>query len=298
MNTKSFTLIEIMIVVLTISILSSIIYVASGGIRERGEFAKVLMFSEKISSSLAENAVGDWSLDEATGSNVYDSSGNENNGTLSGTYSWETEKGTCVSGNCLTFNLGRVYINNLTSLSDSMTFSGWFKKTTSTWASIAFLGKRNSTTGWMLYRNSGDTTGYFRWYSHYVTTLDAVSAYHAWPGIYNLSVGKWYHILVTRNETGSTKIYLDSKLISNYDPPADFSHWSTNNYGVSIGSERAGSTSWSSTEAQMDEMRIYDRFLSNAQIKEQYYTDINRLLVNGSVQEKDYINRVKLVKNE
>ncbi len=298
MNTKSFTLIEILIVVLTISVLSSIIYVASNGARERADFAKILMFSEKIDSSLAENVIGNWSLDEATGSNAYDSSGSGNNGTLSGIYSWETEKGNCISGSCLTFSLGRVYVNNLTNLSESMTFSGWFKKTTSTWASIAFLGKRSSTTGWMLYRNSGDSVGYFRWYSHYVTTSEVVSTYYAWPGISNLSVGKWYHILITRTGTGTTKIYLDSKLLSSYDPPADFSRWSTNNYGVSIGSERAGSTSWSSTEAQMDEVRIYDQFLSSAQVEEKYYADVNRLLVGNSVQKDEYVNRINLAKNE
>jgi len=122
----------------------------------------------------------------------------------------------------------------------------------------------------MLYRNSGDSAGYLRWYSHYVTTTGSISSYYAWPGISGLEVGKWYHIVISRTGNGALKIYLNGKEISSYGPPANFDYWSTNSNGVSIGSERAGSSWWNNSGFQIDDVRIYGQALSQAQIQKLY----------------------------
>jgi Tfp pilus assembly major pilin PilA len=198
MNTKSFTLIEIMIVVLTISILSSIVYVASGGVRERGEFAKVLMFSEKLSSSLAENAVGEWDLDEGTGSSVYDSSLNTNTGTITGA-TWQTKEN-CISGSCLGFNGVDNYVNidkDLTGGLSAVTLSVWAKGEQS-----ANLFKSNGNAiilhfrgaGFYLVGGDGTTSGYLGWGS-------------------TLPFNQWIHIIATWSNLivgdGKMKLYIN-----------------------------------------------------------------------------------------
>jgi len=283
-----------MVVVAVVGILSGIIYGSMTSINERAVFAKAQLFSQKLNSSLAENIVGQWDLN----GDAKDLSGNGNDGAIAGTVTWDTNQINCVSGGCATFAVGRIQIPNLTSIPGDMTFSGWFKKTTSTWAAIAFLGKRSSSTGWMLYRNSGDTTGYFRWYSHYVNTSDVVSTYYTWPGIYGLEVGKWYHFSVSRTAEGATTIYVNGKITSSYAPPADFKRWSVNTYGVSIGSERSGSSSWSCTEAQIDEVTVYDAALLTAQIQENYYFGLNNLFINNQIGESEYLSRMKTALNE
>ncbi len=170
-------------------------------------------------------------------------------------------------GGAMEFSGNRIH-TGITSTPDNMTFSVWFKKTTSSWDSIAILGKRNSTTGWMLYRNANDSNGYFRWYMHYRRTNDSITAYNAWPGISGLQVGEWYNIVVTRDEDGYSRIYVNGNLASNSSPPADFKDWVYNTNGISIGSEREGSSSWSSSGAKMDDVRIYNRILSLEEIKQ------------------------------
>lgn len=262
-KTKSFTLIEFLVVIAMIGLLSSIVLVSTRGSKIKAQIAKGLQFSQSLHNSLGAYAVGVWGLD----GNVLDSSGFKMDGTISGNISWADDG---IVNQAAQFNGGRIYVNELTSIPEDMSFSGWFRKNTDSWDSIAFLGKRSSTTGWMLYRNSGDPVGYFRWYSHYVTTAGAISTYYAWPGISGLRVGEWYHIVITRTSTGATTLYLNSNVVGTYNPPINFREWSTNTYGVSIGSERAGSTSWSCIGAQIDEVRIYSQAFSQSQIQQQY----------------------------
>jgi len=102
---------------------------------------KPSFFTQKLNNSLAENIVGQWDLNGDT----KDLSGNGNDGAIAGTVTWDTDKINCVSGGCATFSVGRIQIPGLTSLPGNMTFSGWFKKTTSNWVlSIAFLGKNET----------------------------------------------------------------------------------------------------------------------------------------------------------
>ena len=282
---KAFTLIELLVVIAIIGLLASIVLVNLTGQRQKARIARGLQFSQSLHHSLGAYAVGVWNLDE----NTLDTSGHKNHGIISGNVSWINEG---INNQAAEFSGGRIYIYDLTNIPGDMSFSGWFKKTTDSWGSIAFLGKRYSTTGWMLYRNSGDTVGYFRWYSHYVTTADTISAYYAWPGFSGLQVGQWYHIAITRTSNGATGLYLNGNTVREYDPPANFKEWSINTYGVSIGSERAGSTSWSCNGAQIDEVRIYERALKTSQIESLYYAGLDKLLEKGLIDQQEYQERL------
>jgi len=264
---KGFTLLELLIVIVIIGLLSSIILVGYKGQTEKARIAKTLSWAGSLHHLLGSQAVGVWTFDNISGTTVYDDSGNGRNGVLAGTYS--VVKGADGEG-ALQFSGGRVDITAVSSIPNEMTFSGWFKKTNPTWGSIAFLGKRAGSAGWMLYRNSGDTIGYFRWYSFYVNTSDVVVSYRAWPGISGLSVDKWYFIVVSRDAIGNLKIYLDGKMIYQGAPPADFKKWSDVSYGVAIGAERAGSAGWLCTGAVIDNVGIYQEVLSQAQIQQLY----------------------------
>ena len=81
MDKKSFTLIELMVVVIVVGIISAIIYGSVTTINERTTFAKAQLFSQKLNNSLAENIVGQWDLNGDT----KDLSGNGNDGAIAGT---------------------------------------------------------------------------------------------------------------------------------------------------------------------------------------------------------------------
>ena len=253
-------------VIAIIGILSSIILVSYNGYTDKARLARTLQWAGSINHSLGDQAAGAWTFDNINGATVYDDSGNNNNGAISGAYS--IVDGT--NGKAMQFNGGRVNITGIAQTPAAMTFSGWFKKTTTSWDSIAFLGKRDSLTGWMLYRNAGDTVGYFRWYSFYINNSGAVIAYRAWPGISGLAVNRWYFFVFSRDSLGGLKIYVDGKMTYQGVPPADFKSWSDNVYGVAIGAEKSGSSSWLCTGAAIDDVRIFSAALTQAQIQQHY----------------------------
>jgi Tfp pilus assembly major pilin PilA len=290
MNTKSFTLIEIMIVVLTISILSSIVYVASGGVRERGEFAKVLMFSEKLNSSLAENVVGQWDFNEGTGSSVYDSSLNANTGTITGA-TWETTKANCISGTCLSFRgagyTDRVNIANSTTFDVSrLTISAWAYSTNFSQNGFIFeKGPVNTQyslffeTSYITFRNDNSSD-----------VSDDLDVTLADAGIIN---SKWHNIVATYDGVNK-KIYIDG--IEKGTKPYNQT-LKTGQSGETIG-VYGGGTNGYPFNGKIDELRIYDAAISVSQIQKDYYVGINKLLINNQISKQEYSERIKLAENE
>ena len=263
---QGFTLLELLVVIAIIGLLASIVLVSYEGSTDKARLAKTLSWAGSVSHLLGDQAVGVWTFDNIEGTTVYDDSGLGNNGIFSGSYS--IVDGT--NGKAVQFNGGRVNLASITQTPPAMTFSGWFEKTTTSWDSIAFLGKRYGSSGWMLYRNSSDAAGYFRWYSFYVNTSDAVVSYRAWPSISGLSVDKWYFFTLSRDSLGGLKIYVDGKMTYQGAPPANFKSWSDNAYGIAIGAERAGSSSWLCIGAIMDDVRIFSEALPQARVQQLY----------------------------
>jgi hypothetical protein len=191
---------------------------------------------------------------------------NNYTGTASGTVTFPSGK---IAQSAF-FNTGRIDTNIPDSITGTMSISLWFKKTTDNWAmSIGVIGTRNGDRGWMLYRNSGDTAGFFRWYMHYNTTSATVSEYYPWPGISGLTHNRWYHFTIIRESNGASRLYLDGNIVANLVPPANFSSWRfSDSVNVGIAAERAGSLDWNGTTQEIDDVRMYDHALSEYEVKE------------------------------
>ncbi len=81
-NRKSFTLVELLVVIAVIGLLASLIIVNLTGTRSKANIARGLQFSQSVHHALGSEAVGVWSFDEGSGATAYDASGYGNNGTL------------------------------------------------------------------------------------------------------------------------------------------------------------------------------------------------------------------------
>jgi len=85
-----FTLIELLVVIAILGLLLSIVLVATRETRTRGEMAVALQFAAQVHHALGADAIGIWDFDEGSGTTeVKDSSGYDNNGTLGGGVAWK-----------------------------------------------------------------------------------------------------------------------------------------------------------------------------------------------------------------
>jgi prepilin-type N-terminal cleavage/methylation domain-containing protein len=95
---KSFTLIEILVVIVVIGIISAFILVGMSSITNKANIAKGLAFANSMRNSLLMNLVSEWKLD----GNANDSWGAQN-GSLGGTPTLKAVTD-CVTGTCYSFS--------------------------------------------------------------------------------------------------------------------------------------------------------------------------------------------------
>jgi prepilin-type N-terminal cleavage/methylation domain-containing protein len=162
---KSFTLIEILVVIVVIGILSSFILVSMNSITTNADFTKRKAFSNSIRNALLINLVSEWKLNEGSGQIASDS-WKENHGTLGSTSgidvndpTWKTSE-ECVSYDCLSFDGSFDYVNfgnGEGSSPSSITVEAWFKSsgTLFDWATIINKGVQADNNHFWLHYMSG-----------------------------------------------------------------------------------------------------------------------------------------------
>lgn len=293
MKQKSFTLIEILVVIVVIGILSAFILVGMGSISESANIAKSKTFSDSIRNSLLTNLVSEWKLDETSGTTTYDSWGT-NNGTLVGSSHlpvWTTESN-CISKNCLEFDGAedRVSMGNQSSLNinGEVTLSGWvnfyrvgqeeglFGRGNHTGAVIDrgpyFLGIYNNQIWWVL----GDGT-----------TSSVLS-----PS-FTPKINKWYYIVATWNGTTSSsgqKLYIDGLLYSYMNSLVSSLQ---DRFDFLIGCKGSFSRFFN---GKIDEIMVYNKNLLINKIQQNYFLGLNNLYKNKGMTKNEYIERIAELK--
>ncbi len=275
---KSFTLIEILVVIVIVGILSAFIIVSMAGVSEKATIAKGQAFSSSLKNSLLTNLVSEWKFDElstaTTGATIGDSWG-QNNGTLSTGDALDKLKtgGECVSGKCLSFDGSNDYI----SFSDigipingPAAISGWFyfKDTAKTRANAMQL------YGTFLYQHAANDYIY----------IAGGSDYFSWAPALN----SWYYLVLTYSGDAYTaKFYING---------------TRKNVSIQSGSNVPAFSNRISQNTQafnglIDDVRIYNQAIPSSRIKEQYYAGLNNLLVRGGFDAVEYGQRLAELKS-
>jgi len=208
--------------------------------------------------------VGLWHLDEGTGTNASDSSGNNNGGTIYGA-TW-AGSGNGMFGDALSFDGTDDYVEVADSssldLTGSITVEGWINLTSfSQPATVAAKWKDTGGTNGRGYLLTVATDGTPRFY----ISTDGSNYPRATGSA--LSLNTWYHLAGTYDGT-SIKLYVNGTLVAT-TPQAGAMF--LNSEPLLIGANDGyGGTARKFTNGVIDEVRIWDRALTITEIADNY----------------------------
>jgi len=220
--------------------------------------------TEGISADgIASGTVGYWKLDESTGTTAYDFSGNGNNGSWNGSGNHFTGGQIGGAGQVASTTNDYVSVGNpsVLNISGSMTVSAWVNPT-ALFNEIGFVTKYGSGYEWALRTAGGSSRPRFTvdnpngtdWNVDSTSTL-SIGVWQLLTGVYDQSASKLY-------------IYLNGTLTGMASSPASVSA-GTNL--VLIGAQNRAGFNYTGS---IDDVRIYNRALSAAEVRTIYLSNI------------------------
>jgi hypothetical protein len=169
------------------------------------------------SEEVSKAPIAYWKFDEGTGTTIYDSSSNQNNGSLgagSSAPAWQTEE-QCVSGKCLYFDGTDDYVNvsdkQVQHFDNNFTVQGWIKLNKTPVTDEAFPINKYGEYYIVLYTDG--KLGYL------IDNSD--------PGwllrktTYSIPTNEWVHVALTYSSSYVIKMYANGKEIYTYNGSGD-----------------------------------------------------------------------------
>ncbi len=208
-----------------------------------------------VENEVRTNLVGRWGLDESTGTIAYDMSGNGVNGTLGGT--WTRATGTiCAVGGCLVLNGASTNIALGTStglnITGNLSIVAWVKTTSTAAQGLVGKGPPSGSSGYLSYI----------WSSGVADFYSSGGGGHV-QSVRTVNDGSWHLIAIVLSGT-NLSFYVDGAFDVTRTSAAPLS---TTNTGV-IGRESDSSGSY--FNGLLDDVRVYNRALSAAEIQRLY----------------------------
>lgn len=215
----------------------------------------------------AHGLVGYWTFDEGSGTSVYDSSGNGNTGTMYSNYSPQTTadlhvSSGCIEGSCASFDGARdivLFSSNEARVDGALTVAGWVKKSIGDTGNGAVIAR---------YEGNGGAGDYFLDFANSATCIRF--AFDSSWGSQSCGYpddGRWHFVASTFD--GSTiSRYVDGSLLGTeaYDRSGADGTGGTLGFGNVSGCWSC----YSSLNGYLDDIRIYNRALSAAEISAIY----------------------------
>jgi prepilin-type N-terminal cleavage/methylation domain-containing protein len=293
----AFTLIELLVVIAIVGILSGLIVVSTSSMTQKANLAKAQMFSSSLRNALMANIIGEWKLDDTSGTAVSDTWAKVSNGTLvnfnyttagsgdTNTDGWMSSSN-CISGTCLKFDGSNDYLNlgsnTILDVASTITIGVWIK--TSEYAGCQDILEKNYYN-WAIRKSwNGSIVGYPTFLLRLSGTVKELSSTaETGARIYD---DNWHYIVATYDGTWM-KLYIDGA-----------ENRSTNSYSGTIttgGTLYVGYTAATTGyyNGLLDELRVYSAAIPSSQVKEQYYAGINSLLASGQITKEEYLSRIQ-----
>ncbi len=221
-------------------------------------------------TSVCNAPIGEWNLDENTGTSAYDTSGNNNTGTLTGGPKWIIGIG--GKGSSVHFDGGD---DAITIPDDSVldigtsdfTLSAWVKGNNLDPSDVIFAKSNGDGCSASYGFHFGVFTGNLNPAVHFCTGGGSHARIY---GNYSLTNGVWYHIsaVIDRDSSTNSLIYVNGRPVStSVSNLSSHTGSITNAVSLAIGAESDGNNRWNGT---IDQIKIYDYARTSAQIAWEY----------------------------
>ncbi|MFA5232198.1 MAG: LamG domain-containing protein [Candidatus Paceibacterota bacterium] len=282
MENRSFTLIEILVVIVIIGILSAFIIVSMAGVSSKAAIAKSQAFANSLRNSLLLDLVSEWKLDGDTS----DPWSGGNNGTWSGSGGTNTSANwrpvtECVSGQCLDFDGydDRVYFGTDPELtiSNNWTCEHWINWPGQSNVYVFYAGIGGTSPNFLI-KYSGNNfafrpTGGAEIYYMFVSS--------------NEHIDKWTHLAWVADSSNNLSLYINGRLAITRNIVAP--HTTSLTFRA-IGNAYGG-TSYT-YQGKIDEVHLYNAAIPSSQIQENYYSGLNKLLANKGMGSREFQSRI------
>jgi len=284
---KSFTLIEILVVIVIIGILSGFIIVSMAGVSSKATIAKGQVFASSLKNALLVNLVSEWRLDEGSGAAAKDQWG-VNDGTLTNSPTWVTSN--CVSGNCVSFD----GINDYIACGSASTLNITKHLTIGAWVKMTIASYSQPIAGNWYYANAGDQEGYrldkdtndkARLYIHRSEGGD-----NGVSSTTSINNGAWHYLVGTFIPSTSIRIYVDG-VLENTNTTTITASIQPSTRTFNIGYYYANGDYYFT--GTIDDVRVYNEAIPTSRVQENYYSGLNRLLLSNGVVSEEYQQRLK-----
>lgn len=210
--------------------------------------------------SFAAPPVGSWNLNENSGTDANDTSGNSNTLTLTNTPSWTPGKlGSGVAFSGSDQHLLRADDPDFDFADDAdMTVSTWFRHTTAS-AQEVILSKYNEAGYKIIMESDGDITCALD-YDATWTPTDSVTSTTA-----TYDDGNWHHIGCVKTGASNLKLYIDGILIGT-DAAITATNTLTNSDPLYVGIDADGTSN--DFTGSLDDIKIYNYARTSGQVVE------------------------------
>ena len=215
----------------------------------------------------APSPIGHWKLDENTGVQAFDTSGNNNTGTLTQGPLWSSGKiGSAVSFDGINDYITVTDNSTINFGSGALTISGWFKTSSS---SNEYILEKDinacTNASWLVGVTTagGCAAGKL---DALIGTTSTSCAQEDMCSATTVNDGIWHHFALVRNPSATNYLYIDGKLDAQ---KTDQGGSTTNTQPITIGAANNDSGSYSSFfNGLIDEIRLYNYARTPKQIIE------------------------------
>ena len=304
-KTDSFTLIEILVVIVVIGILSSFIFVGLNSISGSATTAKTQAWANSLKNAGLLNIVSEYKFEGTTANGVAAAEGDvlDSWGTNHGIIAVappNVQTGSCALGKCLNFLGGADFVR----IADSTTLVMGTKMSAFVWVKgistgnadkglFAHYDETSNERSWAIATSVSDGTKL----RVAISEDGDTSPYKSYESAEIILDNKWHYVGFTYT-VNTLNIYLDALNVTTAASKTDTLTMTTLNdsaSSASIGSFTNVAALAKGFTGFIDDAIIFSEAISTSEVQRQYFSGLNSLLAKGEITNEEYNQRISVL---